>query len=130
MSNIALTEDGADVRMAILLDDTFSRPNLSGWKKSAYKGTDCGAWLNLASPTSIEMGSIVEGADECAEIQTLTYPFTSQEVWNALEAIEENCHSIWMGTHGCEDCFPDAEDDMTVPVRLDCKTCNGEGVVI
>jgi len=130
MDSIETTGDGVDVRMAILLDNTFDRKDLAGWKKSTYKGTDCGAWFKLISPLSIEMGSIVEGADECAETQTLTYPFSSQDVWNALEAIEKDCERIWMETHGCDDCFPDTEESLTVPVRLDCKTCKGKGVVI
>ena len=71
--------------MAKMLDETFGREGLEGWKKSVYKGTDCGAWLDLTDSDTILMGSIVEGADECAQTHELTFPFTEKQVWNALD---------------------------------------------
>ena len=124
-----LTSDGASIKLARLLDETFGRQGLAGWKKSVYKGTNCGASLDLEDPITIRLGSIVEGADECAEPITLVYPFEAKEIWDALEDIEEQCKSIWMTTHGCEDCFPDIEGE-DKPVRLDCPTCKGQGIII
>lgn len=125
-----LTPDGADPDMAKLLDETFGREGLQGWKKSAYKGTDCGAWLELRDPVTIEMGSIVEGVEECSETHTLTFPFEEKQVWDALDAIEKDCERIWNETHGCEDCYPVDEETMYIPVNPECKTCGGDGIVI
>lgn len=117
-----------NTEMAKLLDETFGRTGLEGWKKSVYKGTACGAWLELIDSNTIQMGSIVEGVEECAEVRTLKFPFTEKEVWDALDAIENDCNDIWMNTHGCPDCFPN--EDMFVPVRLDCESCGGQGISI
>jgi len=130
----------ASPEMTKLLDETFGREGLSGWQKSVYKGTDCGAWLEVIDENEIRMGSIVEGADECAETHTLTMPFTEQEVWNALEAIEKDCDRIWKETHGCDDCWPEGcagefEFYEERPfggwaINPNCKSCDGDGIVI
>lgn len=116
--------------MAKMLDETFGRKGLEGWKKSVYKGTDCGAWLELTDPNTIEMGSIVEGADECSDSHTLTFPFEGKQIWDALDAIEKECDRIWNETHGCEDCFPVDEETGYTPVNPNCKSCSGDGIVI
>lgn len=112
-----------------LLNDTFGREGLSGWQKSVYKGTDCGAWITLVDPNTIRMGSIVEGVDEGAETHTLTYPFEGAEVWEILEIIEKDCERIWNDTHGCPECGVMASVGYT-PINPDCPECEGHGISI
>jgi hypothetical protein len=116
--------------MEKMLNEEFGREGLDGWKKSVYKGTDCGAWLSLDAPDNISVGSIVEGVDECAEIHSFTWPFKMDDVWAALDQIEKDCELIWMNTHGCDDCFPECDEMGYRPVNLNCKTCEGYGISI
>lgn len=95
-------------------------------KRNTYKYTDCGAWI-VEEDNGVSVGSIVEGVDGGATPVTLTYPFDHGDLWDALESIERECNEIWMQTHGCEDCYPDEADGRVNP---ECKTCEGEGVVI
>jgi hypothetical protein len=100
------------------------------WSRSIYKGTACGAWLELTDAFTVSIGSIVEGVEQCAEVQYLSWPFTREQFWDAVQAVEDECDEIWKETHGCDDCGP--EDDWTGfrAINPDCKTCNGGGTVI
>ena len=121
------TKYGVSLAMATLLDSEL-REGPRGWTKSIYKGTSCGANLSIVDWQTIRLGSIVEGTEQCAEGVQLTFPFTMKEVWDAAGDIEAQCRDIWNATHGCADCFPDSDEEK--PVRLDCKTCGGHGVII
>jgi len=130
----------------LLCDQLDPNPDL--WGKRLYKGTNCGAWLQVVNegefsrgaPISIEMGSIVEGCDCEAEPQKLTWPFTKDQFWNAVQAIEDDCLRIWNETHGCEGCAKLYQYcgewgefkgcDGVTPVHPDCKECSGYGIVI
>lgn len=133
------TYEGVNRLMASFLDHEMDREGPSGWNKSAYKGTDCGAWLEVDSPTSIAIGSIVEGCEECAETQHLEWPFTSEELWGALQKVEDDCNRIWKETHGCEQCaklhggvteWGEEMEYGNTPVHPDCPECQGDGIVI
>lgn len=129
----------ASPEMTQLLNETFGREGLGGWEKSVYRGTDCGAWIEVLDDNTIRMGSIVEGADECALAHELTMPFTGQAIWDALNAIEKDCERIGDETHGCDDCWPEGHCSefefhkerpwMGWPINPDCKSCDGEGMV-
>ena len=72
-----------------------------------YKATSCGAWLrfiNIDNTDAIEVGSIVEGVEQCAESNKLKIPFLESDLWSAIDDIEEQCKTIWNNTHGCEQC--------------------------
>lgn len=58
-----------------------------------YKDTRCGAWAKLLED-GVQFGSIVEGSDAEATGDPLRYPFTSEEVVNALEWVESRVDEI------------------------------------
>ena len=103
-----------------------------GWSKAIYKGTNCGAWLSIKDKDIIQIGSIVEGVDECAHTQELVWPFDSADFWNAVNRVEDDCSRIWNETHGCDTCrafFGVAEFELS-PVWHECPECDGDGVPI
>lgn len=115
------------------------------WKsleKAIYKGTACGAWIDkiLSSDErviGVRVGSIVEGADPCTEVHDRLFPFTDEQFWDSLQAVEDEAKEIWDDTHGCEHCWPDGyfgewgeQEFGCWPINPDCPECNGEGVVL
>ena len=98
-------------------------------KRSTYKYTSCGAWLEV-DKEGVSVGSIVEGCDEGTETHQLKYPFSIWEFWSALDAVEEEASKIWNDTHGCEDCGDEIPDTGYRCINPECKTCKGEGVII
>ena len=106
-------------------------------KRNTYKYTACGAWI-YESDSGVALGSIVEGVDEGTQTYTLNYPFTIEEFWEALQAVENEAEEIWKATHGCEDCHDEPQwDDWGIekefgewPINPECKTCKGEGTII
>lgn len=98
-------------------------------KKSVYKGTDCGAWIDCTL-TGVKMGSIVEGVDWGTETHTLKYPFTKDVFWAELTKIEEEVNEIWEETHGCEDCGEEDEETGYIHINPNCPTCKGKGTII
>lgn len=65
-----------------------------------YKATECGAWaVFVRSPAThvegLSLGSTVEGSDRSIQHNTLWFPFTSAEFWQALERIETWCDIEW-----------------------------------
>lgn len=125
-----------------LLSFNFGSKNPKGWSKLLYKSTECGAWMNFPECNQVQVGSIVEGVDQYAETKTLTWPFTREDFWSAVEEVEQECRGIWNDTHGCEECaerhgFIDPQSGMEIsgcdgmtPVHPDCKECEGKGVSI
>jgi|TARA_R110000824_G_scaffold2419_11_gene11309 hypothetical protein len=103
-------------------------------KRSTYKYTSCGAWVD-ENEQGVTLGSIVEGVDEGTEIHSLAYPFTIEEFWAALQAVEDEASKIWEDTHGCEDCHDHPQVDGwgnenefgAWPINPECKTCEGGG---
>lgn len=73
----------------------LGREDESGWNKSVYKGTDCGAWLKLVDDSTIQLGSIVEGSDAECDTFTLSWPFTRDDFWHSLDQIESEAAYIW-----------------------------------
>ena len=103
--------------------------NVSRWKKSIYKGTACGAWIALVDNETVQIGSIVEGIEQCAESVNLTWPFTSDDFWAAVQDIEDQCSELWNKTHGCDDCPENPEDGYNM-IDPNCPTCKGKGTII
>lgn len=99
------------------------------FSRRVYKGTDCGAWLQIAGPITIKLGSIVEGCDFDCETQILQWPFGNKVFWDALDKIEMEASYIWDQTHGCDDCNSEGEWGHSA-VNPNCKTCKGKGVCI
>jgi len=77
------------------LCEELGRDTVEGWSKSVYKGTACGAWLTLNSCDEIMLGSIVEGSEVEIEPHYLNWPFTSEQFWGALEAINNEASWYW-----------------------------------
>jgi hypothetical protein len=102
--------------------------NMNLVKRNVYKYTNCGAFINW-NDESIIINSIVEGVNSGTENYTLTFPFEINEFWNALGKVKKEAERIWNETHGCEDCGKENEMGYT-SVNLECKTCNGEGIII
>ena len=62
-------------------------------KKSIYKGTSCGAWIEW-DDKRISIGSIVEGSD--AEFsRTFEFPCKLEEIENWFEELEILCDDAW-----------------------------------
>jgi len=120
---------------------------VEGIERAIYKGTDCGAWINL-KVDCVETGSIVEGVEQCTQTYTLEYPFSAEEFWSALECVEHEADEIWNDTHGCPYCGSgitkeqyeaikgtgqdEFDDDMEECRAIDpnCKVCGGEGTIL
>lgn len=77
----------------------------------------------------VNIGSIVEGVDECPETRTLFYPFTSEELESALSAVDSEAADIWNATHGCDTCQKHygLSDGALSPVWEECPDCGGHG---
>lgn len=97
--------------------------------KAVYKATDCGAFVT-AEAGQVVVGSIVEGVDYGTENHILVYPFTLSDFWEAIEKVELEAEMIWSATHGCDDCGEEDPWTGSVAINPECKTCEGEGVVI
>jgi hypothetical protein len=99
-------------------------------KRSTYKYTSCGAWLET-DKEGVSVGSIVEGVDQGTETYQLNYPFEIKDFWNSLDAVEQEAKEIWNSTHGCEDCDPEMDSEQGyAAINPKCKTCEGEGMII
>ncbi len=98
-------------------------------ERNTFKYTDCGAWITQ-NDEGITVGSIVEGVDWGTDTHTLRYPFEIQDFWDALQAVEDEANEIWHDTHGCDDCGMEHPEWGTQMINLECKTCQGEGVII
>lgn len=107
-------------------------------KKSIYRNTNCGAWIQIPKDEDIRViiGSIVEGVDIYCQEYVLDWPFSKDEFWGAVGEVEEEAEYIWNETHGCEDCWggdPGMEESSEYgyrPVDPNCKSCEGDGIVI
>ena len=105
--------------------------------KAVYRYTGCGAWIDFEGER-IQVGSIVEGVDECTEALCLAYPFPMDRYWAALDEVDRQADEIWNRTHGCAACWPDGTYDEWGnelsfpgwPVNPECKVCGGEGTII
>lgn len=99
-------------------------------RKAIYKGTECGAWINFRED-GVDIGSIVEGVNECTDTIKLDYEkFTDEDFWQALKKIEQQAKEIWDRTHGCDDCSEEIDENGNRPINPDCPTCKGEGIII
>jgi len=95
-----------------------------------YKGTDCGAWLQIDDSTSITVGSIVEGCDFGASPVSISWPFTKDKFWESLQEVEDECKYIWEQTHGCDDCGGGEGEWGHPAINPNCPTCKGHGAII
>jgi hypothetical protein len=66
------------------------------WSHRLYRDTECGAWIDLTSLSkdTVCLGSIVEGSEAETEIQVLVWPFTAEDLSEAIEAVEEAVNEI------------------------------------
>ena len=106
-----------------------SEENFEQVKRNTYKYTDCGAWIE-EDEKGITVGSIIEGVDWGVVPIKLNYPFQIKEFWNALDEVEKEAKEIWNDTHGCDDCDMEHPEYGTQMINPNCKTCEGEGVII
>ena len=99
-------------------------------KRATYKYTSCGAWI-AEEDDGITIGSIVEGCDEGTSVYTLAYPFEIDLFWDTLDKVDKEAEKIWNDTHGCEDCGIVSElHEGLHAINPECKTCEGEGIII
>jgi len=104
--------------------------DFSDVEKATYKYTTCGAWIAQSSD-GITIGSIVEGCDEGTSVYTLDYPFEIDLFWDSLDKVDKEAEKIWNDTHGCEDCGIVSElHEGLHAINFQCKTCEGEGIII
>ena len=76
--------------------DFFSVENEAECKRSIYKNTDCGAWIEFTK-TGIVIGSIVEGCNWGTTTYLLYYAdeFTSKDIQDRIDAVEAEASAIW-----------------------------------
>jgi len=103
--------------------------DFSDVEKATYKYTTCGAWIAQSSD-GITIGSIVEGCDEGTSVYTLDYPFEIDLFWDSLDYIDKEAEKIWNETHGCADCGEENPETGHTAINFQCKTCEGEGIII
>ena len=125
-----------------LLVRVFGNAVDGSWLDVIANRTVCGAWLDIKAIDEIQIGSIVEGVDQCTEPVTLKWPFTERDVEAAEEITEERAEEIWMATHGCDTCrtlhdgFKEVVKEKFTKgnwegqVHPDCPECGGEGTII
>ena len=92
-------------------------------ERRVYKDTECGAWC-LVDVEGVSLGSIVEGSHAAVGPTCLVYPFSAKDWDEAVQHVEDEVKRIWNETHGCCDC------GLRGAVNPECKSCDGEGVVI
>jgi len=89
--------------------------------RSIYKYTDCGPWVSFLVPgawlgrvyyteraaygwgprlwgarcTGISVGSIVEGSDAEVGPVRLYFPFTNEQLWDAVQEINDEACAFW-----------------------------------
>jgi hypothetical protein len=80
------------------------------------------------SGTLFEVIGYCEGSDDHIAPQSLVFPFTSEALWEAVEAADKDGCDTWDETHGCEDCG--FEFDGRTPVNPDCASCAGAGRIL
>lgn len=81
----------------------------------------------------VSFGSIVEGVDAYAQVQTVAFPCEEKEVWDALQAVEDEAAWIWDETHGCPSCWGGEEVEGEMGGRMvdpECPVCKGHGTII
>lgn len=72
--------------------------------RAVYKGTACGAWVALGEDNrTLQVGSIVEGSEAEVGPEVLSWPFTKEEFWAAVERINEEACDIFDECH-CAEC--------------------------
>ena len=103
--------------------------DFSDVKRATYKYTTCGAWIAQSSD-GITIGSIVEGCDEGTSVYTLDYPFEIDLFWDSLDKVDKEAEKIWDETHGCADCGEENPETGHTAINFQCKTCEGEGIIL
>lgn len=103
-----------------------------------------GAWKDMDDlgvlVEAFQVGCVVEGVDY--DCETIHVPIDQLEdeaitiahkLNEAVAAVCEQAHEIWMSTHGCSGCHElngGENEDGYVTVHPDCPECGGFGVVI
>lgn len=129
-AELAMLDDEARVVVALALGE----PSDSTWAHlthSAYKYTVCGASLYHTdeAPGRVIISSIVEGIEQTTESYSLQWPFTPQQIEEALDKVEVEAAELWDVSHGCQDCGP--EDVFgNRPINPNCLSCRGSGTIL
>jgi len=109
-----------EITLTVQWDEPQQTRDLSYEDKDAWEDPG-GLWDRIVG---LRIGSIVEGAGACASPVTVPFPCIAQDVWDAVEDVDEQCDEIWNNTHGCEKCGADGA------INPSCTSCKGEGVVL
>lgn len=103
-------------------------------KGQKYFEVSFDAYTGGYASLGVSFGSIVEGIDACTEVETVAFPCEEQDIWDALQRVEDEANYLWMETHGCPDCWGGEEDVEGEygyrPVDGECPTCKGHGTII
>jgi hypothetical protein len=96
-------------------------------ERRLYKDTSCGAWIDLKDRRCVVVGTIIEGScvEPMVSPRRLWYPFPSDLLDDAIEAIEKDADVVWAHINECpstcgnaavgeEDCGVDAHVGHTV----------------
>lgn len=77
------------------------------------------------------VGSIVEGVDEEAQTIHVYLPCSGEDLDAAVAAVEADVASIWLSTHGCQECAKRNEEEWPgCAVDPECSECKGQGTII
>ena len=107
--------------------------------KSLFKYTSCGISFYMPSPDIVSVAGYCEGSDREHETYKLTFPFTEEAFYKAVEQADEDGTDTWYATHGCEKCHPEgscdewgnefAPGEAGGPVNPTCTHCGGGGII-
>jgi len=74
-------------------------PNQDHLSHRVFKDTDCGAWIEVKE-NGVQLGTIVEGSDAEIKATFLTYPFTDEAYYEAIEYLENEAEREWNLANG------------------------------
>ena len=93
----------------------WADPDEKSIARRIYKATACGCPAGIKDGQFWVMG-YCEGSDWEHEVYELKFPFSEDELWEAVKQADKDGKETWDRTHGCEHCQTD-----------DCKVEEVEG---
>ena len=96
--------------------------------KNSFRYTNYGVWVD-EDGKKVRVGCIIEGVSAVTETHELKYPFEIDAFWETLQEVDQEAGAIWDDTHGCPSCGEENEDG-NIAINSECKSCDGEGIII
>ena len=130
-------EDVCEAAFADVQDIDTEQQMLESLRHRLSKDTSSGVGIALLRDASQNVCAVVlvgccEGSNAELPSHELALPFTETQWRDTIEQCEAESNDEWMATHGCADCYPSDGDyePGKCPVNPECKSCQGEGIVV